>query len=163
MRIIFFCSILLLMVAQVVARDDVATSPLSQAIARTPQSVSVSLTKTARAMDGGSILNDIRFSDGRLYRLSLDFPFNINDEVIHPDIHFTIFEEKNEETLEHASAAEKRLIQLLEALIAKTKDPHEKKNAESLLIFLKDRKRGFPMGRKWWDFTPWSLNGNSDP
>jgi hypothetical protein len=138
--------------------------PTNRAIAETPSDVSVSLPKTGTAVDGGSILNDIKFSDGRLYRLVLDTPFSMStDELRYTEIHFRIVrlpDRSQSEVLEHGSAAEHRLIQLLKSLIATTKDPHEKKNANSLVRFLNDRKQGFPMGRKWWDFTPWQVDWN---
>jgi hypothetical protein len=134
-------------------------TPLNKAIAETPGNVSVAITRTGRALDGGSILNDIRFSDGRLYTLVLKYPLDIaTNKVVHPDIYFVIFvpdDWARHETLEHGSSAEKRMIELLEQLGAISNDPHEKKNASSLVTFLKDRTRGFPAGRKWWDFTPW--------
>jgi hypothetical protein len=134
-------------------------TPLNKAIAETPGNVSVAIVKTGRAMDGGSILNNIKFSDGRLYTLVLNYPLDIaTNKVTYPDIHFVIFvpdDWARHETLEHGSSSEKRLIDLLERLAATSNDPHEKKDASSLVTFLKDRTRGFPAGRKWWDFTPW--------
>lgn len=110
-------------------------------------------------MDGGSILNDIRFSDGRLYTLALKYPLDIaTNQVVYPNTHFVIFvsdDWAHRETLEHDSPAEKRIITLLEKLTATTTDPHEMKNASTLVTFLKDRTRGFPAGPKWWDFTRW--------
>ena len=154
-----------LMIASARASEQKTTDlPLNRAIAATPNNVSVTIPQTGTALDGGSILNDIRFSDGRLYRLQLDTPFAIStDELIHEEIHFTIFnlpDRSQSEVLEHASAAEERLVQLLESLMVTTKDPHEKKNAISLVRFLRDRKQPFPMGRKWWDFTPWEVDWN---
>jgi hypothetical protein len=141
------------------AKDDLTGSPLNRAILETRVSVSVAITRTGRAMDGGSILNDIRFSNGRLYTLVLNYPLDIaTNKVIYPDIHFVIFVPEDwahHETLEHGSGAEKQIIELLERLAATSNDPHEKKNASTLVTFLKDRKRGFPAGRKWWDFTRW--------
>jgi len=141
------------------AKEDLTESPLNRAISESPVSVSVAITRTGGARDGGSILNDIRFSDGRLYTLVLKYPLDIaTNRVIYPDIHFVIFVPEDwahQEILEHGSAAEKRLIALLEQVAATTKDPHEKKNASSLVTFLKDRNRGFSSGRKWWGFTRW--------
>ena len=155
-RVIFGSAVVYLWMAVAHAKRD---SPLDRAIAETPTSVSVNITRTGRAMDGGSILNDIRFSDGRVYTLALKYPLDIaTNKVIYPDIHFLIFlpdDWAHRETLEHDSAAEKRIIELLEGLATTTKDAHEKKNASSLVTFLKDRTRGFPAGRKWWDFTRW--------
>jgi hypothetical protein len=137
-----------------------ASDPLNHALAETPLTVSISIVSTDLVLDGGSIGNKIRFSDGRLYELLDDFPLDIaSTKVLYRDNHFSILvpdDWRNRETIEHGSAAERRLIELLEALIASTRDPHEKKNATSLVIFLKDRKRGFPSGSKWWDFTPWN-------
>jgi hypothetical protein len=148
---------LILFTQQAVAGDV----PLNDAIAQTPKTTVVSIVKTDRIMNGGSVVNDLRFSDGRIYTLSLDFPFDLaTDKVIHADIHFTIYLPgawERRETLEHGSAAEKRLIELLQQLVITTRDPHEKKNATTLTRFLKDRRQGFPMGRKWWDFTPWTV------
>ncbi|MEY2564933.1 MAG: hypothetical protein QOH88_3126 [Verrucomicrobiota bacterium] len=149
----------LLFLAQEVS-SALSSDSLSCALAETPQTVFISIPKTDVAVDGGSILNDIRFSDGRLYTLSLDFPVDLaTDKLIYPEIHFTIFIPKREpprlETLTHGSAGELRLIELLKSLIGKTKNPREKKNAASLVEFLKDRHRPFPRahGGKW-DLTP---------
>lgn len=141
------------------AKGDPGRTPLNQAIAETPSNITAAITKTGRAMDGGSILNDIRFSDGRLYTLVLKYPLDIaTNKVAYPEIHFVIFVPEDwarHETLEHGSRAEKRLIELLERIAATSDDPHEKKNASSLVTFLKDRTRGFPAGRKWWDLSRW--------
>jgi len=129
---------------------------VNQALAETPQAVSISIAATDPALDG-SIFNDLRFSDGRLYRLSLDSPFDmVANKVVYQDIHFRIFvpgDSPHLETLEHGGAAERRVIELLESLIATTQDLHQKKNATSLANFLKNRKQDFPRGKKWWDFT----------
>ncbi len=137
-------------------------APLNQALAETPRAASISLTRTGPAVDGGSVLNEIRFSDGRVYVLSLDFPFDLmSDKLLHSELHFTIFAPGNKashiETIEHNSAAERRLIRLLESLVATTVNPHEKKNASSLVTFLRDRHQAFPRARGGsWDITPWS-------
>lgn len=133
--------------------------PLSQELAATPATASISIEKTTWLVDGGSILNVLCFPEGRLYNLSLDYPW---DEATYiswsQKIHFTIYvpgeERPYRETLEHGSAGERRLIELLDALITTTQDPHEKKNATSLVRFLKNRNQKFPSGSKWWDFTP---------
>lgn len=138
-----------------------AGGPLNTEIAKTPLETSVSIVKTDRLMDGGSIVNDIRFADGRMYSLSIDFPFDVaTDKIVHRDIHFSIYvpgRRKHREAVDHGSDSERRLIAGFERLSAKSTDPREKKNATTLARFLKNRRQGFPMGRKWWDFTPWSL------
>ena len=84
------------------------------------------------------------------------------DKLVHPEIHFTVFVPEKEppqlEVIEHGSAAESRLIQLLEDRIRVTKEAHEKKNAVSLVQYLKNRHQKFPRahGGKW-DLTPLSL------
>ena len=152
-----------LIIALARASEQTTTDlPLNRAIAETPKDVSVTIPRTGTALDGGSILNDIKFSDGRLYRLQLDTPFAVStDEFLYKEIHFTVFnmpDRSQSEVIGQGSAAEKRFVQLLESLVATTKDPHEKKNASSLIRFLRDRKQAFPMGRKWWDFTPWHVD-----
>lgn len=142
--------------------SDTVDSPLCKTLAETPRSVTVSIARTGSAVDGGSILNELRFSDGRVYVLSLDFPFDLmSDKLIHSELHFTIFvpgkEPPDLETLEHDSPAERRLLELLESVVTTTKNPHEKKNASSLITFLRNRHQAFPRahGGKW-DLTPWS-------
>jgi hypothetical protein len=131
-------------------------SPMNEAVAKTPKGVSVAIVNTSWAMDGGSILNDIRFSDGRLYRISLDYPVDlVTNKLIYPQIHFTIYGEDQDrthpETLKHEGPAERRLVELLEERISATADVHEKKNAASLVSFLKNRDQPFPgsHGGKW--------------
>jgi len=136
--------------------------PISLAIAKTPDAVSMSIVRTDIALDGGSVINDLSFSDGRLYRLSLDFPVDIaTNKVVHSKIHLTIFvrsDWEHRETVEHKSATERSLIRLLDTLILRTGDKHERKNARSLVKFLKNRNQAFPMAYgKDWDLTPWVI------
>jgi hypothetical protein len=162
MRCVVLALLLMVPTVAVIAGDRAGNAPLNTALAETANNVTISIPKTGSAMDGGSILNDVRFSDGRLYTLDLKFPLDIaTNKLIYPDTHFFIFvpdDWANRETLEHGSAAERRLVELLDDLISTTKDAHQKKNATTLVTFLKDRKRGFPQGKRWWDFTPWTVH-----
>jgi hypothetical protein len=152
----------LYVIESTLAADATEDGSINRAVAQTASSVSISIVRTSSAMDGGSILNRLRFSDRRQYTVSLDFPLDLATErVNYYDLHFRIFVTGEDppriEILEHGSAAEKRLTELLDALVATTRDSREKKNASSLVRFLKNRKQSFPAGRKWWDFTPWSF------
>jgi hypothetical protein len=131
-------------------------SRINKAIAETPKGVSISIDMTGRAMDGGSILNNLRFSDGRAYRLQLDFPLSLaTGKVVSPQLQFRVFvtaDATHNEALERGSPAERRLIELLHNLIGHTDDPHEKKNAASLVKFLTDRNQPFPtVTAGYWD------------
>jgi hypothetical protein len=141
--------------------------PINRAIAATPDGVTITIPQTQSLMDLGSIGNDLKFSDGRSYRFVFDQPFEFSgDGVRYQDAHFTIYRMNgyhalpDAEVIAHGSAAEKRIISLLDSLVSTTTDEHQKKNATTLLVFLKDRKRGFAMGKKWWDFTPWHVDRN---
>jgi hypothetical protein len=127
-----------------------ADGPMNHAIAETPQNVTIAIIHTDSLVDGGAVMNDLRFSDGRVYRLVLDHPFGISDKVQYPKIHFTIWEAPKKdngasasEPLDHNSAAERRLIQLLASRDASTTDAHEKKNIAALIGFLTDRDQPF--------------------
>lgn len=138
------------------AESSPGPDALNREIANTPKDISVLIEATDFAMDGGAVLNDLRFSNGRKYVLKLDFPLDLaSDKVLYPNIHFTISirgDWVNREVLEHGSAAERRLIELLKRLMESTEDSHQKKNAASLVLFLRDRKQPFPSFRsKYWD------------
>lgn len=146
--------------------EDVTDGPINRAIAETRVGVTVTIPKTGTLMDLGSIFNDLQFSDGRLYRLVFDIPFEFSGNGLrYNEAHFRIvelpFKEEEKEKSEvilHESTTEKKLTSLLESLVSTTEDPHQKKNATTLLVFLRDRKKGFAMGKKWWDFTPWKID-----
>lgn len=131
---------------------------LNREIAKLPARTEVRITYTDSAMDGGSILNRLVFSNGEKLTLCLDFPYDLaTDKLLYPQLHFSVFREgqwDNREEIAHGTAAEGRLVELLDTLARTTSSPSERKNASSLSFFLKNRGQKFPFGRsKWWQRT----------
>src|SRR5207237_8583317 len=94
------------------------------------------------------ILNNLRFSDGREYRIQLDFPISLaTGKAKTSELHFRVIvptDPSYDETIEHGSPAETRLVELLEDLVGQTHNAHETKNATPVVRFLKNRKQPFP-------------------
>jgi hypothetical protein len=155
-----FWFLLIVLNTSVVFSGQQERGELCRTIAQTPNDITASIVRTDFVMDGGSIVNDLRFSDGRRYALTLDYPINIaNNKVLYPTIHFTVrasVDATRSETVEHGSAVELRMIALLETLMRNTSNPHEKKNASTLISCLKDRSQRFPRAHgERWDLSPW--------
>ena len=158
---IFFGFALLVALRCTVLSNARPDETLNAMIVSLPTNVSINIPNTGTALDGGSIINDLAFSNGKRIRLLLNTPFAIStDEYLYKEIHFTLYsmpDRSRRETLEHGSPAERRLIELLKGLIDQTSDLHQKKNASSLINFLQNRNQPFSVSHEWWDFTPWEV------
>jgi len=118
-----------------------------------PPEAKVEIGVVGRYIDGGSVGVELRFSNGgKLILCAINRNWS-GDEKLEQS--FEIFEEnqwKAREIVQPNGEVEKRLVELLKNLKARSSDKHQVKNTSTLIELISDRKKPWP-GREAWHFN----------